>query len=266
MAISREELIKKINDWRKDKNRDGLPDAYLEYLDSILEKEGVDTFATDPDTGEELDDYTPEFEAVSAEVMDDLGVSGDEIDEIMGNGNPDNNINNKNPDSYLNSISDGDGLDYYRYGPYTPEDEAKLYNNPEYRSLSEKIVSGLISGKSIEKLREEIGPLMSKRQKMAIDILHGSSADNVPDDPDKSSDKPHDKELAGETTLEEELLLKPNMPPEEFSKIAAEKRGAKKGEAAPDMKNDKALNNVLSDARFKNVTNRLAKNLSKHRW
>lgn len=46
--------------------------------------------------------------------------------------------------------------------------------------------------------------------------------DNTPDDPDESSDKPHDDELVGETTPEEKEIL--------------------------------------------NITNRLAKNLSKHRW
>lgn len=284
MAISKEELIKKIGDWRKGNKVDDLSDAYLEYLDSVLEKEGYDTFATDPDTGEELDDYTPEFEATQAEVLDDLGLSDREIEMIMNGEWPNPNAvpwpkkphgdtlviggtdifkepfteeqlailhkdgayikltkdelaaiqaadrtkaktiydakikrarelleGSGDSGTYLNSMSDGDGLDYYRYGPYTDEDEAKLNSNPEYLNLSEKIASGKLSGKPIEKLREEIGPLMSKQQKLAIDILRGSS-----------SDKPHDTGLADSQTL--------------------------------------------SDERFKNITNRLAKNLSKHRW
>ena len=81
-------------------------------------------------------------------------------------------------------------------------------------------------------------------------------------EPDKSSDKPHDEGLTGETTLEEELMLKPDMSPEEFSKLAAEKRAAKKGEAAPDMKDDRVLSNVLSDSTQKNII----RTLSTHRW
>ena len=266
MAISKEELVNKINDWRKDHNRNGLADAYLEYLDSILEKEGVDTFVTDPDTGEEGDDYTPEFEATQAEVLNDLGLSDKEIDEIMGNENTDSG-------AYLNSISDGDGLDYYRYGPYTPEDEAKLLNNPEYKSLNEKITAALISGKSVEELRAELLPLMRKQQKIAIDILHG--ADNPvtsktiidkDDDGDadvtitkqddgndekSESDEPHDEGLADDTTPEEDLMLNPDMSPSEFSKKAAEKRGAKAGEPAPD---------------FNNFTNDIARSLANRRW
>ena len=63
-------------------------------------------------------------------------------------------------------------------------------------------------------------------------------------------DKPHDQGLAGDTTLEEELMLKPSMKPTEFSKKAAEKRGAKPGEPAPDM----------------NFTNDIAKTLASRRW
>lgn len=64
-------------------------------------------------------------------------------------------------------------------------------------------------------------------------------------------DKPHDQGLAGDTTLEEELMLKPDMSPTEFSKKAAEKRGAKPGEPAPD---------------FNNFTNAIARNLASRRW
>lgn len=77
-------------------------------------------------------------------------------------------------------------------------------------------------------------------------------------DEEQPEDKPHDTELAGDTTLEEELMLNPDMSPEEFSKIAAKKRGAKKGEPAPDMN----LGNVLSDSTQKNII----RTLSAHRW
>ena len=85
-----------------------------------------------------------------------------------------------------------------------------------------------------------------------LKYVKGESSEEQPED------KPHDTELAGDTTLEEELMLNPNMSPEEFSKIAAEKRGAKKGEPAPDMN----LGNVLSDSTQKNII----RTLSAHRW
>lgn len=84
MALTKEELIKKINDWRKDKSIK-LSEDYLDYLDSYIIPKNIDVFAIDDDTGEELDDYTPEFEAAQAEVLNDLGLSDREIDEIMGN-------------------------------------------------------------------------------------------------------------------------------------------------------------------------------------
>lgn len=58
-------------------------------------------------------------------------------------------------------------------------------------------------------------------------------------------------ELAGDTTLEEDLMLNPGMSPSEFSKKAAEKRGAKPGEPAPD---------------FNNFTNDIVRNLASRRW
>lgn len=71
-------------------------------------------------------------------------------------------------------------------------------------------------------------------------------------------DDPHDEGLAGETTLEEDLMMNPDMSPTEYSAKAAEKRGAKKGEPAPDLD----LNNVLSDRTQKNIIG----TLSQYRW
>ena len=100
--------------------------------------------------------------------------------------------------------------------------------------------------------------------------------DDGDDNDGESSDKPHDEglagettpeeeamlalasgeskpstELAGDTTLEEDLMLNPDMSSSEFSKKAAEKRGAKPGEPAPD---------------FNNFTNDIARNLASRRW
>lgn len=72
-------------------------------------------------------------------------------------------------------------------------------------------------------------------------------------------DDPHDEGLAGETTLEEDLMMDPEMSPTDFSAKAAGKRGAKKGEPAPDMEEDLG---TLSDSRMKNIVN----TLSQYRW
>lgn len=179
MAISRDELNNMIQKWRNGSSEANsksskLQDAYLEYLDSLLEKEGYDTFVVDHDTGEETGDYTPEFEATQAEVMDDLGLGDDDM-ELIFNG-------------------EGDFNDFE-----TDYDDKGL-------------------------------PIKS------------------PDNKDKSSDKPHDNVLAGETTPEEDLMLRVatgNAPA--TSNVLA-------GETTPEE------NEML------NITNRLAKNLSKHRW
>ena len=182
MAISKEELKKKIDDWRKDKNIK-LSDDYLDYLDSYITPKGIDVFVIDDDTGEELDDYTPEFEAAQAEVLNDLGLSDNEIDEIMGN--------------------------------------------------------------------------------------------STPDDPDKSSDKPHDEELAGEKTPEEDFMLRAaagevpatsgvlagDLTPEEIEMIQMMRAGKQ-----PPKSKELAGETTPEEKEMLNITNRLAKNLSKHRW
>ena len=84
MAISRDDLINKVNDWRKDKNIN-LSSDFFEYLDDYVASKDISIFAVDSDTGEELGDYTPEYTALRAEVLNDLGISYNEIDEIMNN-------------------------------------------------------------------------------------------------------------------------------------------------------------------------------------
>lgn len=182
MAISKDELIKKINNWRKDKNIK-LSDDYLDYLDSYITPKGIDVFVIDDDTGEELDDYTPEFEAAQAEVLNDLGLSDNEIDEIMGN--------------------------------------------------------------------------------------------STPDDPDKSSDKPHDEELAGKKTPEEDFMqraaagkvpatsgvLAGDLTPEEIEMIQMMRAGKQ-----PPKNDGLAGEKTPEEKEMLNITNRLANNLSKHRW
>lgn len=224
MAISRDKLNSMIQKWRNGSSEANsksskLQDAYLEYLDSILEKQGYDTFATDLDTGEELDDYTPEFEATQAEVMDDLGLDNDDM-ELIFNG-------------------EGDFNDF----------------ETEYDDKG----------------------------------LPVKSADKTPDDPDESSDKPHDKELAGETTPEEDFMqraaegkipatsgvLAGDLTPGEIEMIQMMRAGKQPpkskelaGKTTPEEEEMLKLagNQTVSDERMKNITNRLARNLSKHRW
>lgn len=98
--------------------------------------------------------------------------------------------------------------------------------------------------------------------------------DNTLDDPDELSEKPHDKKLTGETTPEEDFMLRVvegkvpatrgvlagDLTPEEIEMIHMMR--AKKQSKDTGL----ADSQTLSDERFKNITNRLAKNLSSHRW
>ena len=120
-------------------------------------------------------------------------------------------------------------------------------------------------------------------------VLAMLDADETPDDPDESSDEPHDEELAGEKTPEEDFMeraaagevpatsgvLAGDLTPEEIEMIQMMRAGKQlpkskelAGETTPEEDEMLKLagNQTLSDERFKNVTNRLAKNLSKHRW
>lgn len=224
MAISRDELNNMIQKWRNGSSEANsksskLQDAYLEYLDNYIKPKNISVFAVDDDTGEELDDYTPEFEAAQAEVMNDLGLGDDDM-ELIFNG-------------------EGDFNDFE-----TEYDDKGL-------------------------------PI--------------KAADKTPDDPDESSDKPHDEELAGEKTPEEDFMeraaagevpatsgvLAGDLTPEEIEMIQMMRAGKQPpkskelaGETTPEEKEMLKLagNQTVSDKRMKNITNRLAINLSKHRW
>lgn len=105
-----------------------------------------------------------------------------------------------------------------------------------------------------------------------IDML---DADSTPDDPDESSDKPHDEELAGETTPEEDFMqravagkipatsnvLAGDLTPEEVEMIQMMRAGKK-----PQKSNGLAGETTPEEKEMFNITNRLAKILSKHRW
>lgn len=103
----------------------------------------------------------------------------------------------------------------------------------------------------------------------------GEAADKTPDDPDESSDKPHDEELAGETTPEEDFMqrvaagevpatsgvLAGDLTPEEVEMIQMMRAGKQ-----PPKNDGLAGETTPEEKEMLNITNRLAKNLSKHRW
>lgn len=216
MAISKDDISKMISTWRKGNKVDKLSDSYLEYLDDYLQSKGIDTFAKDPDTGEELDDYTPEFESAQADVLKDLGLSDLEIGMIMNDEWPNPNV-------------------------VWPGTDQKVWSE-----------SGI-----------------TKRPD------NKTPADKVPDDPDESSEKPHDKELAGEKTPEEDFMeraaagevpatsgvLAGDLTPEEIEMIQMMRAGKQ-----PPKSKELAGETTPEEKEMLNITNRLAKNLSKHRW
>lgn len=99
--------------------------------------------------------------------------------------------------------------------------------------------------------------------------------DKTPDDPDESSEKPHDEELAGETTPEEDFMeraaegkvpatsgvLAGDLTPEEIEMIQMMRAGKQ-----PPKSKELAGETTSEEKEMLNITNRLAKNLSKHRW
>ena len=149
---------------------------------------------------------------------------------------------------YLNDAYDGE----------QPWDDETGDVTPEYAAWEKKALEDLGLEESIfdtlNALQEAGNPVTSKT---VIDKDDDGDADititKQDDGNDKKpeSDKPHDEGLARDTTLEEDLMLNPDMSPSEFSKKAAEKRGAKPGEPAPD---------------FNNFTNDIARNLASRRW
>ena len=106
-------------------------------------------------------------------------------------------------------------------------------------------------------------------------VLAMLDADESPDDADESPDKPHDKELAGETTPEEDLMLRVasgnapatsntlagDLTPEEIEMIQMMRAGKQ-----PPKSKELAGETTPEENEMLNITNRLAKNLSKHRW
>ena len=248
MAISRDDLYKNIMKWRDGSSKANsaskrLQNDYLDYLDSVLASKGVNTFAVDPDTGKEGGDYTPEFEATQAEVMEDLGLGDDDMDLIF---NGEGDFDDYDSDE---SLTIG-GTDIYKE-PFTEEQLATLRKDDIYNKLSTDEFNALQAAD-----RAAAKTIHDAKLKRAKELLEGSG--------DTPSDKPHDTELAGETT-----------PEEDFMQRAAEGKipatsGVLAGDLTPEeikmIQMFRNKNQMVSDERMKNITNRLAVNLSKHRW
>ena len=193
---------------------------------------------------------TPEMEEALRKVLEQFNPESDDYDEDNFLDRLTDYENDYMPDdirnSYTGNVPTQDMLDWekfvYKDTPWKDEFNGEAHD-PDNQVTAEAVID-----------KDDDGDA-------DVTVVEQDDGKDV-SDKDESSDKPHDEGLACEKTLEEDLMLKPDMPPEEFSKLAAEKHGAKKGEAAPDMKDDRALNNVLSDSTQKNII----RTLSAHRW
>lgn len=86
-------------------------------------------------------------------------------------------------------------------------------------------------------------------------VSYISSKEDTSDNPDESSDKPHDNKLATSNALAGDLT------PEEIEMIQMMRAGKQ-----PSKNDGLAGETTPEEKEMLNITNRLAKNLSKHRW
>lgn len=157
---------------------------------------------------------------------------------------------------YLNDTYDGP----------QPWDDNTGDVTPEYAAWEKKALEDL-------GIDESVFDTLNALQEAGSSI--SSDADNTPDDPDESSDKPHDEELAGEKTPEEDFMqraaagevpatsgvLAGDLTPEEIEMIQMMRAGKQ-----PPKNDGLAGETTPEEKEMLNITNRLAKNLSKHRW
>lgn len=284
MALSKDELLNRITKWR---NKDAetselvkqgiLFDNLSDYLNDTFEGEQWD---------EEAQDYTPEYAKHEEDVLKDLGLSWEDVSALadydVDNPVTSETIIDKDGDGDADITvteqddgNDGDeslvigGTDIFKE-PFTEEQLAILRNDDDFTKFSGDELKALYKS-DFAKARKARNAWI----KRARELLEGESSDKPHDQGLAGETTPEEEAmlalasgeskpntglagettpntgLAGETTLEEDLMLNPDMSPSEFSKKAAEKRGAKPGEPAPD---------------FNNFTNDIAKNLASRRW
>lgn len=182
-------------------------------------------------------------------------------------------------DSFKNDSINPYDVTNTMFGPQTSDEAIKYMenrlNNGEYTDEDELI-------DDINDYLFDFGPddLDSEEGNKTYNELYEKfiKPDNkykTPDDPDESSDKPHDEELAGETTPEEDFMqraaagkvpatsgvLAGDLTPEEVEMIQMMRAGKKLPKS-----NKLAGETTPEEKEMLNITNRLAKNLSKHRW
>lgn len=217
MALSRDELLDRITKWR---NKDAkiselvkqgvLFDNLFDYLNDTFEGE---------QWNEEAQDYTPEYAKHEEDVLNDLGLSWEDVSTLADYDvdDVDNPVTSK---TIIDKDDDGDAD-----VTVIKQDDGDDNDNDNEKPESDEPHDEGLAGET------------TPEEEAMLALASGESKPST--------------ELAGETTLEEDLMLNPDMSPSEFSKKAAEKRGAKPGEPAPD---------------FSNFTNDIARTLASRRW
>lgn len=140
------------------------------------------------------------------------------------------------------------GTDIYKE-PFTDEQLAILRKDDDYNKFSTDEFNALQAAD-----RAKVKTARDAKLKRARELLEGNNG-NIPDDPDELSEKPHDKKLATSNVLAGDLT------PEEIEMIQMMRAGKK-----PPKSNELAGETTPEENEMLNITNRLAKNLSKHRW
>lgn len=251
MVISKEELLSKLNEVSDSTSAEEAKELFDDLNDYLN-----DAYDGEQPWDDETGDVTPEYAAWEKKALEDLGLEEsifDTLNALQEAGNPvtSETIIDKDDDGdadvTITKQDDGDdsGNNILNVGKAVPEYEdadinagvlsGMLTDKPEIRQATIDWMKGL-TGKDSEALKN---------------IVTSQTFKDMYGEPDWENDEPHDEGLAGDTTLEEDLMLNPSMSPSEFSKKAAEKRGAKPGEPAPD---------------FNNFTNDIARNLASRRW
>jgi len=152
------------------------------------------------------------------------------------------------------------GTDIFKE-PFTEEQLAILRKDDAYNKFSTDEFNAL---QATDKAKAKTAH--DAKLKRARELLEGN---------DESSDKPHDEELAGEKTPEEDFMeraaagevpatsgvLAGDLTPEEIKMIQMMRAGKQ-----PPKSTELAGETTPEEKEMLNITNRLAKNLSKHHW
>lgn len=245
MAINKEELLSRLNEVTDKTSAADARDLFNDLSDYLNDMyNGPQPW--DDSTG----DVTPEYASWEKKALEDLGLEEsifDTLNALQETGS----INKDDNDSLVIG-----GTDIFKE-PFTEEQLAILRKDSAYSKLIKDELAA-IQADDIAKLKN----IHDAQTKRARELL------------ESSGDKPHDKKLAGEKTPEEDFMqravegkvpatsgvLAGDLTPEEIEMIQMMRAGKQSKDTGL------ADSQTLSDERFKNVTNRLAKNLSKHRW